>query len=184
MTASASHSHSGLAVTDALTVWLLPAVDADTDANADDVYELLRVTDAELLAEPVTLPVALLDNVSLALTDTLAVPDCLLDGVSLSVTLTLALIVTLTVAASVPDHASECNAYDYYELLTDADLLAEPVTLPDALLVKVSPELRVTDTLAAPDRVLDGVTLTLSVTHTALLVYVCFECKTQGMDFQ
>ena len=68
---------------------------------------------------------ALLVNVSLALTDT--VPDCLFDGVS--------------------------DADDEYELLTDAELLVGPVTLPDALLVNVS--LALTDTV--PDCVLDGV---------------------------
>ena len=88
------------------------------------------LTDADLLAELVTLPVALLLNVSLALTDT--VPDCVLDGVS--VTLTLAVTVTLTVAVPDGDTDADADADDEYELLTDADQLAEPVTLPGALL--------------------------------------------------
>ncbi len=113
------------AVTVTLTVWLL-----DADADADDECELL--TDADLLAEPVTLPDALLVSMSLALTDT--VPDCVLDGVS--VTLTLAVTVTLTVWLL--DADTDADADDEYELLTGADLLAEPVTLPDALLVSVA----------------------------------------------
>ena len=92
---------ANLAVTVTLTVWLL---DADTDADADDEYELL--TDADLLAEPVTLPDALLVIVSLPLTDT--VPDCVLDDVS--VTLTLAVTVALTVA--VLDADTDADADD------------------------------------------------------------------------